>query len=271
MKHDMDFQYYLDQWQLQQDGQPVITHSSRLLPVLHEGLPAMLKVAVEKDEQLGNEIMVWWNGQGAAKVLAHNGEALLMERATGPRNLKTMSMNGADDAATKILCATALQLHAVPKPPPDGMITMERWFADLFAHGHKYGGSIAHGLELARRLVTEEIEKCVLHGDLHHENVLDFEGKGWLAIDPKKLYGDRAFDFANIFCNPDLSIAAAPAAFQRRLQTVCSETGIERRRLLEWIVAWAALSAVWFIEDNLEADAATDLAVGTLAMVELDR
>lgn len=101
--------------------------------------------------------------------------------------------------------------------------------------------------------------------------MLDFEGKGWLAIDPKKLHGDRAFDFANIFCNPDLSIASAPAAFQQRLQTVCSETGIERRRLLEWIVAWAALSAVWFIEDNLEADAATDLAVGTLAMAELNR
>ncbi len=73
-----------------------------------------------------------------------------------------------------------------------------------------------------------ETEKCVLHGDLHHENVLDFGEKGWLAIDPKKLYGDRAFDYANIFCNPDLSVASDPDIFRQRLQIVCGESGIEK-------------------------------------------
>ena len=84
------------------------------------------------------------------------------------------------------------------------------------------------------------------------------------------MYGDRAFDFANIFCNPDFSIAANPAHFQQRLQTVCRESGLERNRLLEWIVAWAALSAVWFLEDNMEPDAQTDVAVGALAIAALN-
>lgn len=267
----MQFENYLLKWALRPDGEPIITHSSRLLPVTYEGRPAMLKVAVEKDEKLGNEVMVWWDGNGAAEVWAHDVEALLMERALGPANLKAMSMAGEDDAATRVLCAAARRLHGVPKPPPPAMITMERWFADLLAHGEKYGGTIAEGLRIARRLLTAETEKCVLHGDLHHENVLDFGGKGWLAIDPKKLYGDRAFDYANIFCNPDLSVAADPAVFARRLQAVCAEAGLERRRLLEWITAWAALSAVWFLEDDMTPDAATDLAVGALALAELNR
>jgi streptomycin 6-kinase len=51
-------------------------------------------------------------------------------------------------------------------------------------------------------LLAEPREVGVLHGDLHHGNVLDFGVRGWLAIDPKGLLGERGFDFANIFTNP---------------------------------------------------------------------
>ena len=66
---------------------------------------------------------------------------------------------------------------------------------------------------------------CVLHGDIHHDNILDFGKRGWLAIDPKRLQGERGFDYANLFCNPDLAdpsrpIAASPGRFARRLEIV---------------------------------------------------
>ncbi len=265
----MDLEKYLTVWGLQRDGELLTTHSSHLLPVLYEGRQAMLKVAVENDEKLGNEVMVWWNGNGAAHVLRHDEEALLMERATGTGSLSGMSRSGNDDVAVEILCATAKRLHSIDQPPPDGMIPMERWFRDLFLHGEKYGGVIAEGLRLARRLVVEEVEKCVLHGDLHHDNVLDFGEKGWLAIDPKKLYGDRAFDYANIFCNPDQAIAGDTGIFLERLQYISTTAGINRHRLLEWVLAWAGLSAVWFLEDNMKAD--IDLAVGAMALAELNK
>jgi streptomycin 6-kinase len=51
-----------------------------------------------------------------------------------------------------------------------------------------------------------------LHGDLHHENVLDFGERRWLAIDPHGLHGERFFDFANIFTNPDLMIPVIASA-----------------------------------------------------------
>jgi hypothetical protein len=31
------------------------------------------------------------------------------------------------------------------------------------------------------------------------------KGRSWLAIDPKALFGERAFEFANLFLNPDLA------------------------------------------------------------------
>ena len=42
---------WISRWDLTPDGAPLVTHSSRLLPVRYQGLPAMLKVAPgeEKD------------------------------------------------------------------------------------------------------------------------------------------------------------------------------------------------------------------------------
>ena len=58
---------------------------------------------------------------------------------------------------------------------------------------------------------------AVLHGDVHHGNALDFNGR-WRAIDPKGLFGARTFDHANIFCNPDTE--SALSNFHRRLAIV---------------------------------------------------
>ncbi|MDW4800271.1 APH(6) family putative aminoglycoside O-phosphotransferase, partial [Escherichia coli] len=72
----------------------------------------MLKLSHEPDERLGAIVMEWWDGDGAARVLAHDGDALLLERAMGAASLSAMAHTGQDDAACGILCATANRLHA---------------------------------------------------------------------------------------------------------------------------------------------------------------
>src|SRR5690606_15434441 len=94
------FEPYLSQWGLEVDGEPVITATSRLLPVRHHGLPAMLKISTHEEAQAGGRVLAWWNGDGAARVLAIDGDALLMERALGNRSLAAMARSGQDDEAT---------------------------------------------------------------------------------------------------------------------------------------------------------------------------
>ncbi len=117
-------------------------------------------------------------------------------------------------------------------------------------------------------------EVVPLHGDLHHDNVLDFGRRGWLAIDPHALLGERGFDYAILFANPDLAdparpVATLPGRFERRLDLVTAAAGLERTRLLRWILAWTGLSAAWFLEDGQSP--ATDLEIARLAAAELDR
>jgi streptomycin 6-kinase len=109
----------------------------------------------------------------------------------------------------------------------------------------------------------------VFHGDVHHGNVLDFGQGGWLVIDPKGLCGERSFDYANLFCNPDIETATTPGGMARRLELIAESAGLDRGRLLQWIVAWAGLSASWFIEDGESPD--RPLNVAELAASELCR
>jgi streptomycin 6-kinase len=81
--------------------------------------------------------------------------------------------------------------------------------------------------EIARTLLASPREVVPLHGDVHHGNILVFEERGWLAFDPKRLMGERGFDYANLFCNPNDTVATAPG----RLATAgeCRRAGGETR------------------------------------------
>ncbi|WP_424810748.1 aminoglycoside phosphotransferase family protein [Roseococcus sp. YIM B11640] len=267
------FEPYLGRWGLVPDGPPIETHAAHLLPVRQGPVPAMLKLSAHEEEQRGGAVLEWWNGDGAATVLARDEGALLMERATGPRSLSEMARAGEDDEASRILCAAAARLHVPRGAPPAGVVPLATWFRDLEPFAASHGGILARSLGEARQLLAAPREVAVLHGDLHHDNVLDFGARGWLAIDPKALAGERGFDHANIFTNPDLAdptrpVATLPGRFARRLEVVCEAAGLERGRLLRWILAWAGLSAAWYLGDG--DPATTDLAIAGLAAAELD-
>lgn len=263
------FAEHLARWELVPDGGLIVTHSSRLLPVLYRGEPAMLKIALEKEERWGAALMLWWQGEGAMRVLAHSGDALLMERATGGASLADMARNGRDDEASRIICGVAARLHQPRERPLPELLPLPVWFRELQEGGERHGEVMAQAAVIARMLLAGPRDQGVLHGDLHHGNILDSGGRGWLAIDPKRLFGERAFDFANIFCNPDRATAARPGRLSRQVGIVAESAGLERRRLLQWIVAWAGLSALWLFNDGLQP--LPDLIIAEQAIAELER
>jgi len=267
------FKPWLNRWKLIPDGAPLKTHTSQLLPVrTATGLPAMLKMTDDKDEQTGNALMAWWEGNGAARVIAHENEAILLARATGPASLSAMSREGQDIEACRIMCLTTIRLHTAPKRPLPSLPSLENWFAPLKATANKQGGILARCAEIAAHLLSTPQDIVALHGDLHHANVLDFGASGWLAIDPKGIKGERGFDYANIFTNPDLAhpiprVAPVPEIFKQRLAIVSEMSGIDRERLLMWIIAWCGLSASWSLESH--SPITIPSAVAELAIAEL--
>lgn len=263
------FEAYLERWSLVADGTPIVTHGSRLLPVRRGTTPAMLKIAIEAEEKFGARLMTWWNGDGAARVLAHDDDALLLERAQGSQSLADLARDDHDDEACRIICRVAAHLHAPRAPAPPDLIPLTRWFRDLAPAAAQHGGLLARAANAAQALLSAPQDEVVLHGDIHHGNILDFGARGWLAIDPKGLHGERGFDYANLFCNPDASTALAPGRLARRVSVVAEAGGLDRQRLLHWILAWSGLSAVWMVNDGMADD--VDLTVVAAAAAALDQ
>ena len=160
------FGKYLQDWQLTQDGPPVTTATSRLLPVRAGGVPAMLKIAVHEEEKRGNALMNWWASVGAAPILAHDGDALLMERAQGDISLAGLAYGGSDDEASRIMCAVLDQLHVPLNRKLPDLVPLARWFEPLFAVADSHSGILEVSASAASNLLANSHEITVLHGDM---------------------------------------------------------------------------------------------------------
>lgn len=259
---------YTKLWKLSPDGDSFFTYCSLLQPVIYKDIPAIIKIPMEAEERKGSLLMVWWDGNGAAKVLEHNENALLLERISGDHiSLIDMVQQNRDNEATSIICSVTKKLHLIKKDPPSEVTTLERWFSDLWPAAVKYGGIIQKCAVIAQDVIANQNDIAVLHGDLHHQNVLYSETQGWVVIDPKCLIGERAFDYANIFCNPDKETALAPGRFMERLEIVSKEADLNTIHLLKWIIAWCGLSAAWILnEPQGDETPEIDLGVAEIAL-----
>lgn len=264
----------INRWGLLEDGLPFQTPTSVLQRVhTPNGASAFLKVALCEEERRGAALLRWWSGEGAVRVLALHGNAVLLECACGSRSLAQMAQAGEDDEAIRIICAVAARLHSrgatdLPELMPQ-LIPLAQCFHALALAATTQGGIFQELSAIADALLATPQQVVVLHGDLHHGNVLDAGGGDWLCIDPKGYLGERGFDYANIFCNPHCPTTTQPERFERRVTVVAEAAQLERQRQLSWIAAWAGLSAAWHLEDGSSAD--TALAVAALALCALHR
>jgi streptomycin 6-kinase len=214
------------------------------------------------DEWLSGDVVHAFGGRGMARVLESRGGALLLERLVPATELVELTRCGRDDDATIILadviCAMA------PGPPPASCPTVADW-------GRGFDRYLALGdaripLGLVHRAAAMYSELCetqgptrLLHGDLHHYNILDGGTRGWVSIDPKGVVGEVEYELGASLRNP----AELPAIFadlttiNRRVSTLSSRLDVDAGRVLRWGFAQAVLSAIWLVEDGYEVDAAT--------------
>jgi streptomycin 6-kinase len=225
------------------------------MPVRREGLPAMLKVfKPHSDERDGAAFLRYLDGKAAVHVLVADDQALLMERVDGARSLAAMALSGADDEAGEVLAETILRLHAPRSGPiPATLVPLEAQFAALFRRAAEHE-VLARCATIARRLLETQREIVPLHGDLHHNNVLDGGPRGWLAIDPKSLLGERTYETANLLRNPWPHAAFVhDAGRMRRLADLYSaRLGMDATRTLAFAFAHCGLGAAWDMDDGFD-------------------
>ncbi|MEP6635412.1 MAG: aminoglycoside phosphotransferase family protein [Acidobacteriota bacterium] len=184
--------------------------------------------------------------------------AMLLERVI-PGTPLYLFQNQDAAGMTRTAAAVMRRLWRTP-PPSHSLPSLTVWFrAFARLRGIYAGGSgpfPARIIDTAERMFAElnasaETE-VVLHGDLHHDNILFGADRGWLAIDPKGLVGDPGYEVGSFMLNQLPRGATETQTMQvltRRLAIFSEELGIARERLARWAFCHAVLSAVWDLEE----------------------
>ena len=271
---DAKLQSYLTAWNLKEPQILAETATSQVYLVCDKDEKVVLKLLKPigiKDEKNGAHALEYYDGYGAARLLRYDEGAHLVEYIAGD-DLLPMVRRGGDEEATRILGATLNKLHRKRNTsPPTELIPLRRRMRALFlqAEGDTRAGKDSiyrRAAPVAEALLSHPREECVLHGDMHHENVRHHPERGWLAYDPKGLFGERTFDAANSVCNPG-AIPELVVDEQRMLETIDSLAGtmrLERKRLMQFVYVYACLSSAWSLEDGQEGT----MAITVASMVE---
>ncbi len=243
-----------------------------------DGTVVIVKVCGMSDEFLPQwEALRLVAGHGMVQLLGYDveDEVLLMECLQPGTLLSTVED---DEEATAVAARVMRQLWC-PVPEGHPFPTVEKWgkgFGRLRSYFEGGSGPFPpHLLEEAERLFAElsasSGEQVLLHGDLHHENILAAQRQPWLAIDPKGLVGEAVYETGPLLRNALTRVfqAAQPRReLERRVDQLADELSFDRVRIRGWGLAQAVLSVWWNIEDLGEFDEEVMACAALLAEIK---
>lgn len=242
-----------------------LSYNVVLPATLSDGTPVVLKLGVPNRELTWEAAaLAHFDGQGAARLLHSEPERgiLLLERVWPGTPLVDLGDDDVqdDDRRTR-MAAQAMQTLWRPAPADHGFPTVRDWAQGMQRLRATFVGGTgpfpARLVEMAeanfRELLADQAEPMLLHGDLHHWNILAGTGDAWLAIDPKGVAGEAAYEVGALLRNPFADPAHVPdlARIQsRRIAILAEMLEMDPQRLRAWSFAQAILSAWWSYEDG---------------------
>ncbi|MBA4180466.1 MAG: hypothetical protein C0506_07755 [Anaerolinea sp.] len=225
-----------------------------------DGSPAVLKAGFpcrELETELG--ALRIYGGRGIARLLAEDAAegVFVIERLQPGMALEQV----ADDVAATSIAASIMRQLWVPAPADGGFPTIADWGLGFQRLRSTFGGGtgpfpadlVDEAEELFASLLATSSPPVLLHGDLHHGNILSASREPWLAIDPKGVTGEPAYEAGALVRNPVALYTSMPnpaAITARRLSQLADELGIDRQRLKGWAFAQAVLSSWWTWENH---------------------
>jgi streptomycin 6-kinase len=234
-----------------EDGPEWPSMAGTVLPVRVGARPAVLKlmtVGFPQQVIALNE----YDGRGAVAIIDVDAElqALLLERIE-PGESAVSLMRQDDDAATLAVAHVARTLLR-PAAAESSLPTFSDWAAAVTRAepGAISSSHLGRAAALFRDLATDASH--LLHGDLHHGNVLR-DGDGWRAIDPGGVLGEPAAECGALLRNwlPDLLELPDPVATTRRRVAIMADVlELDAARIRAWAYAQSVMSVCWMIEDE---------------------
>ncbi len=255
-----------ERWELELAGDPDPDVAVRYaVDATRSGnVPVQLRLAYP-DGWFTDEVtaLAAWGGDGAVELIDHDPVGgMLVERPEPGGALSAVN----DDDWAEAVASVAERLWradgagsgvggggvggAVVSLADEAM----SWATSMPARHHEVGrpferALVQESVSLLRELAPAQTERVLLHGDLRTANIRGARRRPWLAVEPRPLAGERAFDVAATLRGDPEVLATDPddgrARLQRRFELLCDRLDLNRQTARHWAVAAATDDALW--------------------------
>jgi streptomycin 6-kinase len=224
------------------------------------GEPVTLKVGVPHAELFTEmEALRLYDARGAVRLLDVDRDlgAILMQRLQPGTMLWLLGNNRRETE----IAASIMSALSVPVPSRHNLPAFSRWVERAF----RLTRTEWDPQQLMPRDLIDRAEKAfreiernttgdvVLHGDLHHENILLDDRSGWTAIDPKGVIGPPCLQVGRFLQNQlpsSLPVERREEMVRERVHILSTELGYTRETVAASGLVDCVLSHCWCFEDE---------------------
>lgn len=136
------------------------------------------------------DALEYYQGVGCVKLLEKDVKqgVLLRDYVYNPSLLSIFPND--DEAATLYTVQVIKKLHSKKLGNTGYFCKVSTWLSDLNSNNVIPKTHISKALDISTELMRSQKGSVLLHGDLHHGNILSDGLGGWVAIDPKGVVGE---------------------------------------------------------------------------------
>jgi streptomycin 6-kinase len=226
---------------------------------LSDGTAVIVKIGWPHREMIGEPAALkLWAGDGAVRLIAADPRRHALILAPCVPGLELGRTEVPADERLRIGCEILRLLWSAPPTGEfDRLADVTAEWADLaeermarLSPGYD-PALVTEGVRLLRELPATAPREVLLHGDFNPGNILS-AGPAWLAIDPKPMVGDAAYDpwpLLQQIDNP-FSYAFPAPQLRNRATTLAHELDLPAERIVAWAVARTVEAALWSAHHN---------------------
>lgn len=216
--------------------------------------PVVLKTSQDSGQLHAEyEMLRRLQGRGCCRVYGFDAEQGLLLEA---RILPGTPLQ-AEPSLVKRIDALAQVFPQLHIPASDGETYLE-WLQRAYAycaqnqHAACIKEEAAMALSICRRIFEVYPDRVLLHGDLHHDNLLRQTDGSYAAIDPKGVIGPAILDLPRFVLNEAGAIHEGPLRqhLERVLELLSQRFGYPLAHLRKAYYMEAVLANIWYLEDG---------------------
>ncbi|NOU71024.1 hypothetical protein GC098_06190 [Paenibacillus sp. LMG 31458] len=225
--------------------------------VRKDGTEVVVKLVIPGDEFVSEvDALTLFNGNGIVKIIDVDiaKGILILERLIPGQTLA--SLENEEEAAH--IASQVMKKLWIPAPSNLSSIPTTRYMEEKLINIYKRNTEglgpitkeiLQEAVDTYRSMNAMPDKPFLLHGDLHHYNILMAAREPWLAIDPKGLIGDREYDVIQYLLNK-LPNGDSTHVIEKRIDIFVKELNLDKKRILSWGFAHSVLATCWTVQED---------------------